>query len=171
MVCISLLIYCDHFDHSYHTALSWCWSCSSPADLTMKYLLVLTMYTNSGARRANHDWVPTVESVGAPSYIVVQAYCCQFLQMYSTLACPKLDCVTFLCVPHSHILFSLASVNLQIQQSKVLPFEFVTLGKFPLDTLQFFEDNIHMVILSVKELSKSHKMVVKSEVVTTHGDD
>ena len=40
-----------------------------------------------------------------------------------------------------------------------------------LDTLQFFEDNIHIVISSVKELSKSHKRVVKSEVVTTDGDD
>jgi len=106
-------------------------------------------------------------------YIVVQAYCHQFLQTYSTLACPELDCVTFLHVPCSHILFSLASENSQIQQSEVLPFKFVTLGKFPLDTLQFFEDDIHIniVILSVKELLKSHERMVKSKVVTTDGDD
>jgi hypothetical protein len=62
---------------------------------------------------------------------------------------------------------------LQIESLEVLPFQFVTLDKFSLDTLKFFEDNVHNVVFSVKELLKSQKRAVKPEAAAevVMGDD
>ncbi|KAJ6528169.1 hypothetical protein B0H19DRAFT_1083694 [Mycena capillaripes] len=86
---------------------------------------VLTMY----AKNTNHDWVPSVDSVGAPSYIYVQTYRPLGGGFFTSMSCEKLGCPTFLQIPRTHILFSLASFS-GIHRQEVNPqLTFVTLCK------------------------------------------
>jgi len=50
------------------------------------------------------------------------------------------------------------------QSSDILTFESVTLGKCPLDTLKFFNEN-YKVISSVKELSKAQKRQAREKAI------
>ncbi|KAF8171785.1 hypothetical protein K438DRAFT_2024000 [Mycena galopus ATCC 62051] len=72
---------------------------------------VITMYTKNTA----HDWIPNTSSIGTPSYICILAYRQFVSSLFSSVACEKLLCPTVLQIPHTHILFSLASFKIARQ--------------------------------------------------------
>lgn len=67
------------------------------------------MYTNSGARGAAHEWIDTITSVGEPSYIAVQAFRSSHSTTYTSALCSALGSATFLLIPRTHVLLSLAA--------------------------------------------------------------
>ncbi|KAI0696274.1 hypothetical protein BC835DRAFT_878998 [Cytidiella melzeri] len=69
---------------------------------------VVTMYTKSEGRGSKHAWTASVDSVGTPSYIAVQIYSHFAGSTYSANSCKKMDCPTFLNVPRTHVVLSLA---------------------------------------------------------------
>jgi hypothetical protein len=70
---------------------------------------VITIYTKGDTRTANHSWIPLAENIGTPSKVGVQIYTHFTGSTYSSNTCKELDCSTFLHVPRTHIIFSLAS--------------------------------------------------------------
>ena len=73
---------------------------------------VVTMYTTSGAQNAQHQWTETITTVGAPSYINVQAYKTFSSNTLTSTGGSTLGCKAFLCIKRSHILFTLVTVEI-----------------------------------------------------------
>jgi hypothetical protein len=69
------------------------------------------MHTNSGARGAKYEWIDSTNSIGKPSYIAIQIFRPFRGAIFSSNACESLDCPTFLRIPRTHVLFSLASLK------------------------------------------------------------
>lgn len=81
--------------------------------------LVLTMYTKSDGRGAKHDWTESATSMGALSYLSLQVYAPFFGANYTTAACPRLGgLATFVHVPPTHLVFSLAPFRAAIKVEK-----------------------------------------------------
>lgn len=117
--------------------------------------IVLTMYSKS----TNHDWIPLANSVGTPSYIYVQAYQPFGGAMFSSMCYQKLSCSTFLQIPRTHILFSLASFP-RIQRQEVAgdnPVLLVTLCKDSFELYEAFHRQRNALHLSIQELGKKAK--------------
>ena len=58
----------------------------------------------------------SVQAVGAISYVSLQAYAPVGGPSFSSIACRELDCATYLHLPASQILFSLATYHINLQQ-------------------------------------------------------
>ncbi|KAJ7032518.1 hypothetical protein C8F04DRAFT_958759 [Mycena alexandri] len=76
---------------------------------------VVTMYT----KNTMHDWIPTVTSVGTPSYICIQGYASIAGPMFTSMSCPKLACGSFLQIPRTHLIFSFASFDSKITRQQI----------------------------------------------------
>lgn len=81
----------------------------------MNPLVVVGIYTKSGAKAARHEWTDSVTSVGSISYASLQVYASFGGPNFSSVACDQLDCATFLHLPAVNIIFSFASYAIQIQ--------------------------------------------------------
>ena len=67
--------------------------------------------TQANHKGAKHEWLPSTDSVGIPSYINIQVYRYLTQNVFSSVACAILHCSTFLLIPATYILFSLASCS------------------------------------------------------------
>jgi hypothetical protein len=129
------------------------------------------MYTTSGARNAQHQWIPSITSVGIPSYINVQVFRPFSGDTLSSLSCSQLGCSSFLRVPRERILFSLASCVIPRSDNTTpagQPYVLATLPAFAAEILQILRSKSVQVFSSIKEL----KMLMKVKVTTTEaGED
>jgi len=96
------------------------------------FVLVVAMYTNSGARGSKHESINSVSKVGIPSYVMVQVFCPSHGSAHSSLAFQPLQAVTFIRIPASHILFSFAGLSLTFSRISLAsdcahPFQLITL--------------------------------------------
>jgi hypothetical protein len=129
------------------------------------------MYTTSGARNAQHQWIPSITSVGTPSYINIQAFRTFSGDTLSLLSCAALGCSSFLRVPRDRILFSLASCVISRSENITpagQPYILATLPPFAANILQLLQSKSAEIYSSIKELNA----LVKAKVITTEaGDD
>ncbi|TFY80298.1 hypothetical protein EWM64_g3714 [Hericium alpestre] len=128
---------------------------------------VMIMVTNSGARGANHDWTPSVDSIGALLFVHVRVFTPSFLHTYSMLSCAELGCVTNLRVPRTHLIFSLATASADIQKVDMVsnphhPFRYITLGTFSVQILRALEQRKNDVASCVHDLVKKESARQKS---------
>lgn len=77
---------------------------------------VITIYTKSGAKAANHDWAESVQSVGEILYISLRIFAPVGGAMFSSIACRELDCATYMHLPAKQVLSSLATYPINRQQ-------------------------------------------------------
>ncbi|KAJ7461042.1 hypothetical protein FB451DRAFT_1371356 [Mycena latifolia] len=116
---------------------------------------VLTIYS----KNTHHDWIPFAPSVGTPSYIYVRVYRQFAGSLFSSLSCQKLGTSTFLQIPRTHILFSLASFK--IQREDVLtaahPLTLLTLGKDSMVLFDAFHEDRNALHLAIAELARTSK--------------
>ncbi|KAJ6565443.1 hypothetical protein B0H10DRAFT_1965652 [Mycena sp. CBHHK59/15] len=100
----------------------------------------------------NHDWVSSVNSVGAPSYVYVQSYRSLGGGLFTSMSCEKLGSPTFLQIPRAHILFSLASFSGIHRQEVNSQLTVVTLCKDSFRLYDAFHCQRNALQLSLKEL-------------------
>ncbi|KAJ7755628.1 hypothetical protein DFH07DRAFT_959275 [Mycena maculata] len=111
---------------------------------------VLTMYS----KNTNHDWIAQTTSVGTPLYIYL------------------LGTSSFLQIPRTHLLFSLASFS-KIQWQDIAskdPVALVTLCADSLALYQAFHQARSALQVSIQELSKSAKSKKAEDVAHVSGD-
>jgi hypothetical protein len=77
------------------------------------------MYTKSSAKAAKHEWTSHAENLGDLSNIGLQVFMPIGGANFTSIACAQLDCATFILLPASNIIFSLASFPIKTQP---LPF-------------------------------------------------
>lgn len=80
--------------------------------LCLIYVLVITIYSKTGGRNSPHEWVSSLASIGEASYVYVQVYGfypALGTAVLSSMSCPSLNCTTFLRIPPTHIIVSMAS--------------------------------------------------------------
>ena len=87
---------------------------------------VLTMYTKSGAKASKHKWTADADKLGTLSYMSTQLFVSIRGTHFSSVACLKLDCATFLHLPVTHILFSLAPFDILTQPLPLTMMVFIT---------------------------------------------
>lgn len=116
------------------------------------------MYTTSGARGAQHQWVPTITNVGVPSYVNVQIYRPFAGNTHTSISCPSLGCTGFLRIPRANIIFSIASSSKLPQMDNITPegqpYVYVTLPPFEAAMLELLKNRIADIVASVKELKR-----------------
>lgn len=114
------------------------------------------MYT----KNAHHDWIPLANRVGTPSYVYIKVYRQIGGRLFSSMSCQRLACSSFLQIPRTHILFSLASYS-EIQRQDVPetshPLTLVTLSEASLALFEAFHSRRNALNLSIKELDKRAK--------------
>src|ERR1700683_859829 len=128
------------------------------------------MYTTSGARNAPHQWIPSVTSVGVPSYINIRVFRSFSGDTLTSLSCPSLGCSSFLRIPRNRILFSLASCNIAQSDSTTAagqPYVLATLPAFAADILRLLQSKASDISSSIKEVNK----MIKDNVTTTEAGD
>lgn len=81
---------------------------------------VITMYTKTDAKGAKHEWIASTDQLGALSNISLQVFSPTGRGRFTSIACPDFGDSTFLHLPMTHIIFSLASFPIQVQP---MPFE------------------------------------------------
>lgn len=92
---------------------------------------VVAMYSQSYYRGAQHEAVTELKSSGLPSYVYIQVYAPFSGAIMSSLSCPSLATTTFLQIPRTHILFSLASYGMswtEVTSADAHLFTMLTLG-------------------------------------------
>lgn len=119
--------------------------------------LVVTIYTKTAAKNAKHGWIPEVTSLGAVSNVGIQV-CIPFNgNLFTTVACPKLGCATFLLVPATQVLFSLSpSVpgKQQISTGRGHKFTLVTFEQSSIELYARWVDRTHEVADAIASLRK-----------------
>ncbi|KAJ7151882.1 hypothetical protein C8R43DRAFT_1067439 [Mycena crocata] len=117
---------------------------------------VVTMYT----KNTNHDWIPQTTSVGTPSYVYVLVYKQVGGPLFTSMSCATLACPTYLQIPRSHLLFSLASftgIDRQAIASAGHPLTLLTLCADSFSLLQSFHVRRQVLQGCVLDLSKKAK--------------
>ena len=129
------------------------------------------MYTTSGARNAQHQWIPSITTIGMPSYINIRAYRPFSGDTLSSLSCSQLGCSSFLRVPCERVLFSLASCVISRSDNMTpagQPYVPATLPAFAANILRLLQSRAIQVFSSIKEL----KVLMKDKVIATEaGED
>lgn len=137
------------------------------------YTVVQAMYTNSGKKGSAHDDATEIVSVGAPSYVDVQAFAPLSTGIYQYIACPELNATTHYQVPRTHILVSLApdcpSVLLTtISRQEVVvnnsrPLAFVHRGVWSSRVMEFLRKHVTVakVVASLMKLEKGERKEAK----------
>ncbi|KAI0690476.1 hypothetical protein BC835DRAFT_1307880 [Cytidiella melzeri] len=115
---------------------------------------VVTLYTKNNSRASKHAWTHSVDSIGMPLYVAVQTYTVFTGSTYSSNSCKSLDCPTFLNVPRTHVVFSLASFERTILTHTI------SLGAQEIDTVTLCTESTQLLLtltLRQDDLSKSIK--------------
>jgi len=118
---------------------------------------VVTMYTTSGARNAQHQWIASITSVSISSYVNIQVYRRFSGDTLSSLSCGLLGCSTFLRIPRTHTLLSLASCTIpRLDQATPAgqPYTLITPPSFAMETLKLLQTRAANILLMVKDLKK-----------------
>ncbi|KAJ7433413.1 hypothetical protein FB451DRAFT_1380348 [Mycena latifolia] len=123
---------------------------------------VVTMYT----KNTMHDWIPAATSVGTPSYVYASVYLPFAGSTFTSMSCPTLACSTFLQIPRTHILFSLASFAGTIHRQDLrttdgFPHALVTLcpgSQSLFTTLRAYQTSLFFAILELVRAVKSKKV-------------
>jgi len=121
------------------------------------YVLVVAMYTKASYRGAKHEAISRVESVGLPSNIYVQVLSPLFGNVFTSLSCNTLSCNSYLQIHRSHIIFSLASYNITLQEVSSLDTHPFTLATLPPDAAKIWtslQSLLAQVSGSVAQLQK-----------------
>ena len=121
--------------------------------------IFVTMYTTSGARNAQHQWIPSITSVGIPSYTNVW--------VFRPFSSDTLS--SFLRVPRERILFSFASCVISRSDNMTpagQPYVLATLTAFAANILRILQAQSIQVFSSIKEL----KRLMKVKVTTTEAE-
>jgi hypothetical protein len=104
------------------------------------YIVVLTMYMKSGAKTSKHKWTANTDTLGILSYVSTQLFVSIGGTHFSSVACQQLDCATFLHLPATHILFSLAPFDILTQPLPLTTSAFITaLGPGPSSLLKTWQ--------------------------------
>jgi hypothetical protein len=128
------------------------------------------MYTTSGARNTQHQWIPSITSVGIPSYINIQIFRAFYGDTLSSLSCTQLGCSSFLRVPRNQILFSLASCVMSQSDNATpvgQPYILATLPPFAANILLLLRTMSTEISSCIKELN----VLVKANVTTEEGGE
>ncbi|KAG6915048.1 hypothetical protein DXG01_013714 [Tephrocybe rancida] len=96
---------------------------------------IVTMYTKANFRGAKHEAARELKSVGHASYIYIQLYT-SFGPYFTSLACQPLSSSTFLQIPRTHIIFSLAGYAIAKQELRNADAHLVNLITLRNDALQ-----------------------------------
>ncbi|KAF5370922.1 hypothetical protein D9615_009812 [Tricholomella constricta] len=97
---------------------------------------VITIYSKGSGKGAKHEWVPQINNLGVASYVYVRKFVpLAGNTVFSALACQQLSSATFLQIPRTHLLFSLASHPITRAANTIsvnsTDFDLVTLGNLP----------------------------------------
>jgi hypothetical protein len=133
------------------------------------FCLVITMYTTSAARNAQHQWVPSITSVGMPSYVNIQVYRAFSGDTFSSLLCSSLGCNTYLRVPRTHLLFSLASCPVSRTENQTpagQSYVLITPSPFAVGKLKLLQVKVNEIYMLVREL----KRMLKGKALAPHND-
>ncbi|KAJ7077204.1 hypothetical protein C8R43DRAFT_1083442 [Mycena crocata] len=117
---------------------------------------VVTMYT----KNTNHDWIPQTTSVGTPSCVYVLVYKQVGGPLFTSMSCATLACPTYLQIPRSHLLFSLASftgIDRQAITSAGHPLTLLTLCADSFSLLLSLHERRQVLQGCVLDLSKKAK--------------
>jgi hypothetical protein len=113
------------------------------------------MYTKSGAKASKHEWAADTDKLGILSYVSAQLFVSIGGTHFSSVACPKLDCATFLHLPATHILFSLAPFDILTQPLPLTTTAFITaLGPGPYSLLRNWQQQGSAAAGAVDELRR-----------------
>jgi hypothetical protein len=70
------------------------------------------MYSKGNGKGAKHEWVPSINNLGLASYIYVRKFApLAGHTLFTSLTCQELSSPSFLQIPRSHLLLSLASYS------------------------------------------------------------
>lgn len=133
------------------------------------------MYAQGNYKGAKNEWLPSMDSIGVPSYINVQAYWTFTHNIFSLLACLTLHCPTFLHIPATHMLFSLATCSQITYQDLTTanghPLILINLCSFLLGMFQTLSAQSGIIKTLVNNLIKqlkSSKNAARENVVPDH---
>lgn len=132
---------------------------------------VVTMYTNSGASGAKHQWVQSISSVGAPSYINIRVYRAFSGSMMTSLSCRSLGSSSFLRVPRTNFLLSLVSYAIQPFKHispDAQPYSFVALPSSVMEILSVLQFRVAEVLECVKSLENLVKGKSMASIIEVH---
>ncbi|KAG7095217.1 hypothetical protein E1B28_005992 [Marasmius oreades] len=88
---------------------------------------VIAMYSKGNYKGARHEDVSEVKNVGVLSYIYVRTYTLLGHNTFTTMSCPQLNSETFLQIPRTHLLLSLASFSINKQPLATSEFSIIIL--------------------------------------------
>ncbi|VDC00173.1 unnamed protein product [Peniophora sp. CBMAI 1063] len=122
---------------------------------------VITMYTNSGTKGATHNYTPQISSVGAPSYVGAQVFTPAYGNVYQSIACPTLHATTFMHVPRTHIMLSLARDCALISTNPVTkgsrPLTLCYLGEWSNSKTWYLVSNADLYVGALREMLNPKK--------------
>lgn len=117
----------------------------------------MTMYSKTEARGSKHDWLPEATSTGAISYMIVQGYKLLHERVYSSKLCDTLGSPTFLCIPRTHILLSLAPHTSAIHAQRIGSLDLITLCPSSAAVTKSLEESKTAITAAIKLLVRSIK--------------
>ncbi|KAI0026402.1 hypothetical protein K488DRAFT_75370, partial [Vararia minispora EC-137] len=135
---------------------------------------VSSIYTTSGARGAAHGYVDSVSSIEELSYIAVQAYKLSHGAIFTSLACPECGCMTFLRIPHTHVIFSFSTASFTstaVGDNWAFPITLVTADDFTMELLRRLWDRTGDVQAAVKFLNSHKRMTMINHGGASSGDE
>lgn len=132
------------------------------------------MYSKGPGRGGKHEWVSAVDNIGVTSYINIQAYLLLAgTPVVSSISCIPLACTTFLRVPPSHILLSLAEYQNDLHRQDVIspaasPVTLITLPPGAVMLLSRISDRRADLQRAVRDIASS--ITKKGASVTVEGE-
>lgn len=123
----------------------------------MDATVVVAMYTKGSYSGAKYESISEAHSVGLSSNVYVKVYASFAGAIFTSIACPTLACATYLQIPRTHIVFSLASYPIErqdITSADAHPFTMITLGSTTATLHQEFVRATNAVDASVRALQQ-----------------
>ncbi|KAF6765255.1 hypothetical protein DFP72DRAFT_1059047 [Ephemerocybe angulata] len=116
-------------------------------------------YTKGAGKHGSHKRMEKLENLGAASYIYVRKFASMAFDNldFTSLDCPSLASPTYLQVPRTHVVFSLASFSRSITTQAVRNLTLATLCPESSALFTFFLGHRDALYACVKELQRTIK--------------
>ncbi|KAF6742097.1 hypothetical protein DFP72DRAFT_1109656 [Ephemerocybe angulata] len=120
---------------------------------------VAAMYTKGAGKHGSHKRLAKLENLGAASYIYVRKFASMAFDNldFTSLDCPSLASPTYLQVPRTHVVFSLASFSRSITTQTIRNLTLATLCPESSTLFTLFQGHRDALYACVKELQRTIK--------------
>ncbi|KAJ2915314.1 hypothetical protein MD484_g5089, partial [Candolleomyces efflorescens] len=121
---------------------------------------VITMYSKGPGKNSKHEWIKSMDKLGVASYIYVRKLSAMAGDsVFTSLTCPTLSSPTYLQIPRTHLLFSLASFSQSISIQSISvngnDFNLVNLCSISAGLFNVFNSNCDELYEALKVLLRS----------------